>query len=97
MRNADYRTFTSRPTVIMESYSGNPFVTAAQAGATDRAAFIRRTYLHLAGAILAFVGIEALLLRSALGAQLYQLMMGSRYGWLVVLAAFMDVSWLADK
>jgi FtsH-binding integral membrane protein len=35
---------------------------AAYAPATERAAFIRNTYLHLAGAILAFVGLEAGLL-----------------------------------
>jgi FtsH-binding integral membrane protein len=35
---------------------------AAYAPPTERAAFIRNTYLHLAGAILAFVGIEAALL-----------------------------------
>ena len=36
-------------------------VTAARAAATERAAFIRRTYAHLAGAVLAFVGLEAAL------------------------------------
>ena len=35
---------------------------AAQAPATERAAFIRRTYAHLALAILAFAGLEAFLL-----------------------------------
>ena len=39
---------------------------AAYAPATERATFIRKTYLHLAGAILAFAGIEAALL-SAIG------------------------------
>ena len=36
----------------------------ASAAASERAAFIRRTYGHVAGAILAFVGIEAALFAS---------------------------------
>ena len=36
---------------------------AASAEQEARAAFIRRTYAHLAGAVLAFVGLEALLLQ----------------------------------
>ena len=35
---------------------------AARAPASARVAFIRRTYAHLAGAILAFVGLETLLI-----------------------------------
>src|SRR3954465_6916413 len=34
---------------------------AAQARPSERAMFIQRTYLHLAGAILAFIGIEAII------------------------------------
>ena len=81
----------------MSLYAQNPFVTAAEADAADRAAFIRRTYAHLAGAIAAFVGLEYVLLNSALGAQLVNLMLGGRSSWLIVLLAFMGVSWLADK
>ena len=43
------------------SYAGE-YPVAAYARPTERAAFIRNTYLHLAGAILAFVGVEAGLL-----------------------------------
>lgn len=81
----------------MTSYSGNPFVTVADSSAVDRAAFIRRTYLHLAGAILAFVGIEAALLRSTLGLRMLDFMQGGRASWLLILGGFMVVSWLADK
>ena len=42
-------------------YSG----VVADARASDRAAFIRRTYAHLAGAILAFVGLEAVFVQAA--------------------------------
>lgn len=83
--------------VTMALYARNPFVTAAEADAADRAAFIRRTYSHLAGAIAAFVALEYVLLHSALGATLASLMLSGRSSWLVVLLAFMGVSWLADK
>jgi hypothetical protein len=70
---------------------------AARAASSDRATFIRRTYAHLAGAILAFMGIEALLLNALTNEQqdlIFRLMSG--YGWLVVMLAFMGASWLAQ-
>lgn len=51
-----------------------------------RAKFIERTYIHLAGAIAAFVGIEALLMRSEAAIRFAASMMGS---WWLVLGAFM--------
>jgi FtsH-binding integral membrane protein len=71
---------------------------AARAPATARVAFIRRTYAHLAGAILVFVGLEAVLLQLVQAdPRVIQLMAGSRLSWLVVLLAFTGVSWLADR
>lgn len=74
----------------------------ATLGVNERVDFIRRTYLHLFGAILALVGLEFLLLTP--GSPLYNLitvplmkwLMGGG-SWLIVLGAFMGVSWLADK
>lgn len=68
----------------------------AQASATERGQFIRRTYLHLAGAVLAFVGLETLLLRWS-GAQSLARSMTEGYMWLLVLGAFMVVSMVADR
>jgi FtsH-binding integral membrane protein len=70
-----------------------------QAPAAARAAFIRRTYSHLAGAILAFVGLEALLmsipgLKEDVARVLFS---GGSLGWLVVLGAFMLTGMLAQK
>jgi FtsH-binding integral membrane protein len=65
-----------------------------------RAAFIRRTYIHLFGAILAFVAFEAAVFTLVPMETLHGLMQqlfASRYGWLVVLLAFMGVSWLANS
>jgi FtsH-binding integral membrane protein len=67
---------------------------AAQSAASERATFIRRTYAHVAGAILAFVGLEALLL-SVVKKEDISLMFGG-YGFLAVLLAFMGASWLAQ-
>ncbi len=73
----------------------NPFV-VAEADPSDRALFIRRTYLHLAGAILAFIGLEAVLLHLPGIEGFIGTMLGGM-GWLVVLGSFMAVSWVADK
>jgi FtsH-binding integral membrane protein len=76
---------------------GYDYSVAARAASSDRALFIRRTYAHLAGAILAFMGIEALLLNVMSEAtQVQVLRMMGGYGWLVVMLAFMGASWLAQ-
>jgi FtsH-binding integral membrane protein len=71
-------------------------VVAAEAGASERTGFIRRTYAHLLGAIVAFVALEAVLVQLPISAAIVPRMVGG-YGWLVVLAAFMGVSWIADR
>jgi FtsH-binding integral membrane protein len=67
-----------------------------QAAALDRADFIRRTYTHLALAVLAFIVIESMLLNWS-GAQGMVQFMVDGYNWLIVLGAFMGISYLADK
>jgi FtsH-binding integral membrane protein len=71
-------------------------VPAAYAAPDARAAFIRRTYGHLAGAILAFTALEAVLLQIP-GVGELSLNMFRGFTWLIVLAAFMGVSWLANS
>jgi FtsH-binding integral membrane protein len=69
---------------------------AAQAHADARAAFIRRTYGHLAGAILAFIAIEALLFQiPGIKEQLILPML--RGSWFFVMIAFMAVGWVANR
>ena len=88
----------------MQADSPNPYAVssmdtgvAAFAEDSERLGFIRKTYSHLTGAIMALIGIEAVLF-TVVPAQtmqgLVQTMM-SGYGWLIVLAAFMGVSWIA--
>ena len=91
----------------MSSMSENPYQTpydaltapAAWAAADERSAFIRRTYLHLAGAIGLFVAIEAaifMLVPEATLESMLGFMLGGRWSWLIVLGAFMGVSYLAQ-
>jgi FtsH-binding integral membrane protein len=73
-------------------------VSAAETSGSARAAFIRRVYLHLAGAVLALIGLEAVLLQiiqPGSPAEKVVLGMMSGYMWLVVLAVFMGTGWLA--
>ncbi len=75
----------------------NPYVLAADSSTVERSQFLRRTYLHLAGAILALIGLEAMLLNSPIALPMTKLMIGTQYAWLAVLALFMGASWLAQK
>jgi FtsH-binding integral membrane protein len=79
---------------------GYDYSVAAHAASSERALFIRRTYAHLAGAILAFMGVEFLFFQ-LLGqegqiAVLNKLAAGGRFSWLIVLLAFMGASWIAQ-
>src|SRR5262249_58769340 len=74
------------------SYSYEYAVPAAEALPAERAAFIRRTYGHLAGAILAFIGIEAVLLRLP---GIENVARGMAGAWWLILLVFMGVAWLA--
>jgi len=71
---------------------------AADALPEERARFIRKTYLHLAAAILAFVVLEGFLFASgAANSIMSVLSLGGSMSWLIVLGAFMGVSWLASS
>lgn len=69
----------------------------ANASETERAGFIRRTYLHLGGAILAFVGIETALIQSGIAESFIHLLQGGMWMWLVVMGLFMVVSYVANN
>lgn len=70
-------------------------VVAAQARPTERAAFIQRTYQHLAGAVGAFILVEYLLFQSGLAEVFSTVISGSRFGWLAVLGGFSLLGWLS--
>ena len=81
----------------MNNAYSNPYIAAAEASVAERNLFLRRTYMHLAAAILAFVGLEAVFQLSPIAPVLTNLMIGTQYSWLVVLGLFMGASWLAQK
>lgn len=62
-----------------------------------RTDFIHKTYQHLALAIAAFVGVEALLLNIPGIENVILPVLSSRFGWLAVLGVFMFVSHIATK
>ena len=70
---------------------------AALAEASERSAFVTRTYMNLAAAIFSLVALEFALFQIPGVEQLVQLMMGSQASWLVVLGLFMGVSWIANS
>jgi len=87
MRAADYQ-------------AENPYasfgMTVDTAPADERVAFVRRTYLHLAGAIYAFAGLEWILFSTGILDSIVPRLMGG-YGMLVMFAAFIGASWIADR
>jgi len=72
---------------------------AAAAAADERAGFITKTYLYLCGSIAALIASEICLF-TVLGMEnmlkVTQTMIGGQFSWLIVLGAFMLVSWVAN-
>jgi FtsH-binding integral membrane protein len=78
-----------------DRFSPNYFV--YQAPVDERVAFIRRTYLHLAGAVGAFVLLSWLFFQMGVGATILQLVAATGWGWMLILGGFMLVGWLASS
>jgi uncharacterized protein len=70
---------------LVDGYHGE---SVASAPASERARFIRRTYAHLAGAVLAFVGLEAFLLTSGIGLELFKTMFAFNGAWIALMVVF---------
>lgn len=70
-------------------------VSAAEAPLASRAEFIKKTYAHLAGAVVAFLVLEGALLSTPVGEAIARGLLGTRFGWFVVLGAFMLVGHVA--
>ena len=69
----------------------------ANAAESERAAFIKRTYLHLGGAIAAYAVVVSLFIASGVANAFMGVLSGTPWLWFVVLAAYMGVSMLADN
>jgi FtsH-binding integral membrane protein len=82
----------------MNDYSETINNSAVNATPMDRAAFIRKTYVHLSVCLLAFILLEGFLFASGAAYSMASLMfMGGSMGWLVVLGLFMGASYLANQ
>ena len=75
--------------------SGTPDLSSPITVTGQRARFISRTYTHLLGAVLGFVLVEVAIFQSGAAASIANAMLGT--SWLLVLGAFMVVSWLASR
>lgn len=62
----------------------------------EKAEFYKKTYLHVALAIVAFIAVETILL-NVVPAEVIYMMVGQRYSWLLVLGIFWLASFLATK
>lgn len=62
----------------------------------ERGDFYKKTYIHVAFAILVFAGLEAFLL-NVVPAELIFMMIGQKYSWLLVLGVFWLGSFMATK
>ena len=72
-------------------------VQEAFAAPASRSQFITRTYMHLLGAILAFTGLEYIMLQTPFAQQFTQFIFATEKAWLGVLGAFIIVSWIATS
>jgi len=82
----------SSPTVEASQLSWTP---VAELDTSARAAFIWRTYLHVAAAILGFTFAEYFLFTSGLAAPIAEAMLS--INWLIPLGAFVVIGWLATR
>ena len=60
----------------------------AQARPSERAKFIQKTYLHLAGAVGAFIVVELILFQLGIAEMLFNLIAGNRFMWFLILGGF---------
>ncbi|MDQ1803266.1 Bax inhibitor-1 family protein [Chryseobacterium sp. CKR4-1] len=71
-------------------------VLVAQSTDVEKAAFYKKTYLHVALSILAFIGVETILLKTV-PQELIFMMFAQKYAWLLIIGVFWLASVLAAK
>ncbi len=72
-------------------------VLVAQARPSERAEFIKKTYLHVAGAVAAFIVVEFLLFQLGIAELLGRFVAGSSFGWMAMLGGFMLLGYLSSS
>jgi len=82
----------------MNEYATSFGNSAAEASPANRAQFIRKTYLLLAAAVLAFIVVEGFLFATGAATAIASVIFaGGSIGWLLVLGLFMLISFLANR
>ncbi|PWN71179.1 permease [Chryseobacterium phosphatilyticum] len=71
-------------------------VLVAHSSDVEKANFYKKTYLHVALSILAFIGVETILL-NIVPPKVIAMMFGQRYIWLLIIGVFWLASVLASK
>jgi FtsH-binding integral membrane protein len=72
-------------------------IPAYSASLDARMLFVRKTYIHLAGAIAFFVALSAVLYTAGVGQAITAMMGSSRFGWLLILGGFMVAGYVAQN
>jgi uncharacterized protein len=70
---------------------------AIDAAQSERVAFIRKTYLHVAGSIVAFAVMLAALVNFVPAETMQNIFFGSRFSWIIVMGVFMGATMLAQR
>jgi FtsH-binding integral membrane protein len=71
-------------------------ILVAQSTDVEKADFYKKTYLHVALSILAFIGVETILLKTV-PAELIDMMFAQKYIWILIIGVFWLASILASK
>ena len=70
---------------------------AISASMDARMIFVRKTYMHLAGAVALFVLLSALLYGANVGQSILELIGTSRFGWLAIMGGFLIAGYVAQN
>ena len=92
-----YQITNTEENLIMSNLDINTGQIVAHAPETARSVFIKKTYLHVAGAFAVYAALLFVFLNSGLGDQMMGLLARSRYSWLIVLGAWMFISYVAEN
>jgi len=71
----------------------------ATVGVSDRITFLRRTYAHLGGALIAWAALTAIILKfmTPTSLKFSAWALNGRWNWLMVIGLFMVVGWIAER
>lgn len=83
---------------ILDMEDNQPIYAVAHESDTVKAQFYRRTYGNLALGVLAFIVFETILLNTPFVVNgMFQLLGMGKFSWLIILGAFMGITWFAQN